>query len=145
MKNEVIDNLSAIVTDFDNRMTAMREELAAKFKGEFTTIFAEIFKAYPNVEKVAWTQYTPYFNDGDPCVFGVNGLHIKDETVDADDEDDIYEWVELWGDKANTYPLLKQFEGVLSRSEDTLLSMFGDHVRVVVTREGMDVEDYEHD
>lgn len=37
---------------------------------------------YPLVEAIQWTQYTPGFNDGDPCLFGVNDLHFKlrDET-----------------------------------------------------------------
>lgn len=34
--------------------------------------FRNFFAKYPMVEKVSWTQYTPYFNDGDACVFGVN-------------------------------------------------------------------------
>lgn len=25
----------------------------------------------PTMHSLGWTQYTPYFNDGDPCVFGV--------------------------------------------------------------------------
>jgi hypothetical protein len=26
----------------------------------------------PTIESFGWTQYTPYFNDGEPCVFSVN-------------------------------------------------------------------------
>jgi hypothetical protein len=53
-----------------------------------------------------WTQYTPYFNDGDPCEFGANGFwirtmndvkppvgpftfsEIKNDEDDEDDEDE---------------------------------------------------------
>ncbi len=38
----------------------------------------------PNVVEFGWTQYTPYFNDGDICEFGVHGTWIR--TVE-DDED----------------------------------------------------------
>ena len=37
---------------------------------EFDALFIE----YPEIGKIEWTQYTPYFNDGDPCVFGVGEL-----------------------------------------------------------------------
>jgi hypothetical protein len=32
-----------------------------------------------------------------------------------------------------------------SEMEDIMLEMFGDHVKVVATRNGFDVEDYDHD
>lgn len=46
-----------------------------------------IFQHYPFLGSVHWTQYTPYFNDGEPCVFsahfypGINSLKdIEDGT-----------------------------------------------------------------
>lgn len=33
--------------------------------------------AHPEVESVRWTQYTPYFNDGDPCEFSTHELYLK--------------------------------------------------------------------
>lgn len=53
---------------------------------------APIFQALlddPNVVEFGWTQYTPYFNDGDVCEFGVYEPWIR--TVDDMDVDDIYE------------------------------------------------------
>lgn len=38
----------------------------------------------PSVVAFGWSQYTPYFNDGEPCVFSVNELRVK---LDTDDED----------------------------------------------------------
>jgi hypothetical protein len=32
-----------------------------------------------------------------------------------------------------------------SEMEDVMKAMFGDHVKVVATREGFDVDDYDHD
>jgi hypothetical protein len=40
----------------------------------------------PTVVEFGWRQYTPYFNDGEPCEFGVNGLWVRTET-DRDVED----------------------------------------------------------
>ncbi len=32
--------------------------------------------AVPGVTAVRWCQYTPYFNDGDPCVFSIYGARV---------------------------------------------------------------------
>lgn len=43
---------------------------------KFEELFQEFFDKHPCVEAVQWTQWTPYFNDGDPCQFSVNETHI---------------------------------------------------------------------
>lgn len=42
--------------------------------------FAPIIRAVlddPTIHDFGWKQYTPYFNDGEPCVFGANGLWVR--------------------------------------------------------------------
>lgn len=39
--------------------------------------FKRFFEKYPQVAGIRWTQYTPYFNDGDPCSFGVGEFLFK--------------------------------------------------------------------
>ena len=34
-------------------------------------VTAHLFDKYPELESFGWVQYTPYFNDGEACVFGV--------------------------------------------------------------------------
>lgn len=41
----------------------------------------------PTMKAFGWTQYTPYFNDGDPCVFGVSEPWFL--TTDDPDPDDV--------------------------------------------------------
>jgi hypothetical protein len=136
-------NLHNLVDEYDAKIKAMREELSNEFKKQFKVISTEIFAAHPEIIKFGWTQYTPYFNDGDACVFRYNSMHV---CVDPDTADDsIYDWEEMWGDTAKKYPELKKFEDVLSKSEDILLAMFGDHVQVTVTPKGIDTEEFEHD
>jgi hypothetical protein len=50
------------------------------------------------IHSFGWTQYTPYFNDGEPCVFRVNGMWIRTvedvaaaEASDEEHEDYDYE------------------------------------------------------
>ena len=143
--SDALKSLGDLVTDYDTKIKAMKEELSKTFQNEFKVIFAEIFATYPNVKKVSWTQYTPYFNDGDACVFSVHGVMVADDTID-EEEDSIYDWVEVdYGEGSKKYPLIKQFSDVLQRSDDILLQMFGDHTQVTVTPNGIDADEYSHD
>lgn len=136
-------NLLSLVQDYDAKVKAMRDELSNEFKTQFKTISTEIFAKYPEILKFGWTQYTPYFNDGDPCVFSYNSMYFCTDPEAVDES--IYEWEEMYGSNAKKYPELAEFEKVLSSSEDILLAMFGDHVQVTVTPAGIDVDEYEHD
>lgn len=109
----------------------------------------EFMEAHPSVKAIGWTQYTPHFNDGDPCTFGVHGLHAS-----ASDErdDDFYGegWHELYGKTAEgfsneSWAALHELEKALTGAEPELEAAFGDHVRVIVTRDGVDIEEYSHD
>ncbi|WP_371666004.1 hypothetical protein OG306_33290 [Streptomyces sp. NBC_01241] len=52
---------------------------------------APLFQALiddPTIVEFGWRQYTPYFNDGDTCEFGVNGLWARTTAeVDTDEEE----------------------------------------------------------
>ena len=54
---------------------AQKEEINAKLSGfgqdSLKPFFLQLFEAHPDAQVVRWYQYTPHFNDGDPCVFGV--------------------------------------------------------------------------
>jgi len=52
----------------------------------FDIFISEIFKKYP-IESFGWSQYTPYFNDGDTCAFSSNTdyLKINDDYVEESD------------------------------------------------------------
>lgn len=41
----------------------------------------------PTIVEFGWRQYTPYFNDGEPCNFGAHGVWVRtDADEDVDDE-----------------------------------------------------------
>jgi hypothetical protein len=42
----------------------------------------------PTVTEFGWQQYTPYFNDGEPCEFGVSGLWVRTTDLPSTDEDE---------------------------------------------------------
>lgn len=108
----------------------------------------------PNVESVKWTQYTPYFNDGEPCVFGVHGSRVRfaDMPENAGDYGDgfVGEW-DFYGDKdkvsVNRRKLVLDFDNILGNGKHYVLlgSKFGDHAEVTATKDKFVVESYDHD
>jgi hypothetical protein len=56
------------------RMHAAQEEARAMVRDVFKQGATALFEAHPALESFGWTQYTPYFNDGDECVFGARSV-----------------------------------------------------------------------
>lgn len=63
------------------------------FKSEVAAILE-----HTEVTGIAWTQYTPYFNDGEPCVFSVGEPYFCFSGVELSEEDEDtyfdYSWME---------------------------------------------------
>ncbi len=56
------------IAEFETVKKAFEAKLQESMKADFEAFFA----ATPLVHAITWTQYTPHFNDGDPCTFSVN-------------------------------------------------------------------------
>jgi hypothetical protein len=133
---------------------------------DFLAELDEIFK-HEEVLGVSWRQYTPYFNDGDACIFGVYDV---EEILLASNPDEWQEIEELttdyWFEKVPkpggpswSFDYVKRpIEGFVmpawadavnnfapSRYEEALLEAFGDHAQVFAKREGFEIEYYDHD
>lgn len=116
-----------------------KAELDAKIKAEgmiaAKAFFKEYFDKNPGIYGIMWAQYTPYFNDGDPCVFSIGSIATFSSKEEFEDDPDIYEH-ECYGKEPATS---------LNQIEDILKVIFGDHAQVKVTRENIEVEEYNHD
>lgn len=169
--------MSTLQEKFDE-LLAEQAELKRKFQEQaqemFKGVTKEFFEKNPGVTAVVWTQYTPYFNDGDTCTFGVH----EPTFTNSPSGEDVTPWGEyegeeegIWACENVGYVLASDrsyyketadailaaggvdaascdaFSRMINSSEmeDIFLAMFGDHVKVTATREGFDVEDYEHD
>jgi hypothetical protein len=124
-------------------------------KEVFAELASPLFEAHPQLENFSWRQYTPYFNDGEPCEFSAN----KDaESIDINGEDgyEVSKTSRWDGSKCvdlapeELHPLhaaQEQAAAILAEfDDDTLHDMFGDHAEVTVKRDGtVDVEEYSHD
>lgn len=170
--------MSKLQSTFE-QLIADQAELQRKFQtqaqGLFKDITKEFFEKNPGITGVVWTQYTPYFNDGDTCEFSVGDATFTNAPVDELGD---VRWGEYEGETEGVwaadnigYVLESDREyyqdtknailaagGVDAEScllfskamgssemEDVMQAMFGDHVKVIATRDGFDVEEYEHD
>lgn len=127
------------------------------------------------VIEFGWEQYTPYFNDGEPCTFRANGAWVRTTAdVDPDDEDGIdryelqidyshrsigkrpktynrdtksYDYGAYEGPDEARYDRCHALDRAIDGGEflDVLLEAFGDHAEVTVRRDGIQVEFYSHD
>jgi hypothetical protein len=132
----------------------LRKSLETQSKNFFQEASAEIFEKHPELKSFSWTQYTPYFNDGDECVFGANSdyvtVAIKGDKNEGEDEDDDRE-ISSWNLRKATKLTPKEaaakdaLELLAAFENEDFKTMFGDHVRVTVSRNGVSVTEYSHD
>lgn len=89
------DTLLKNFDELNEQVRKAQAEMRDKSKGLIEAAVNRFLDSCPEVTGVHWTQYTPYFNDGDSCEFGVNEMcyHILD---DEDDEIEPYESTTLY-------------------------------------------------
>lgn len=127
--------------------------------------FMEAVLADEFVVEFGWQQYTPYFNDGEPCTFGTGELWFR--TVNDADVEDTYKlefsshptlsgrrWTGCTYVDVERSPMVvataQRCEALSwaiesGKFEDVLLEAFGDHADITVSRTGITVEFYSHD
>lgn len=132
----------------------------------FLNALIEVFNV-PGVLAVRWEQYTPYFNDGEPCIFHAGDPYIKLQGVDkeAGSYEDGYltswELTSDWhknhvggyeGDLQLASDKLNDFASILCNGHfnAVLNQKFGDPAQVIAYRNEQgqlefSVEFYEHD
>lgn len=62
---------------------------------ELQVAIAELLE-HDSFTAIRWAQYTPYFADGDPCVFGVNSHGLEGPDEDAGDYEDGFSTMESY-------------------------------------------------
>ncbi|MBV1848517.1 hypothetical protein [Catellatospora tritici] len=121
------------------------------------------------ITEFGWRQFTPYFNDGEPCVFGLSDFWVR-TTGDTEVTDlgllEVGEYAGThptlgghaaeshgWqygpyrGDQPERYHRARALADALHGNEfaDVLLDAFGDHAEVTVRRTNISVEFYDHE
>ena len=65
-KEAILEEIKKGKEEIKDLQAKMREKIKSNFHDLAKTVFAE----YPELKSFGWTQYTPYFNDGEECTFG---------------------------------------------------------------------------
>ncbi len=156
------------LTQLAARAEALNKELKLNFKSALKEEAKIIFDKWPKLTRFSWTQYAPYFNDGEPCEFRINDLHNykygKFEagadgecgaTEWSNTEKDYKDWVSVFKEDAATeFESIEQSEELESDLNDFISSLNPlestvravlDEGEVIVTRKGVTVEEYCHD
>lgn len=123
-----------------------------------TTELAGFFAKYPDM-RIGWQQYTPHFNDGEPCTFSIHGVYLW--SGDIGEEESIHDKTDMgmldyYANRAlledreewMTKPLIDDalaLYRLLSGNKGTLEAAFGDGVEVIASKDGVTVEDHDHD
>jgi hypothetical protein len=145
-----IEIVKAAVAEYNTKL----EELKASVSKALEPALKDLIKG--DIIGVRWTQYTPYFNDGDPCEFWVNEVYCKTSKNDEDDGDYEDGFISSYSVKyieglevSEQEKLAKQIneagELISSIPESVLQNTFGDGYQITVTADGIDVDDYDHD
>lgn len=222
MEQKLLATLKSEHDNLKTQLNALKEVMQENSKVLMKEAFREFFEKYDVVDNIFWTQYTPYFNDGESCEFSVGDVYLilKDDedaceyegsTLTNKDDigslkktiaaieawekdpmaaaqkyqqecikkygrdpfatssysgstlDQMKKWKPHYGTKEDhvrqlataeefgkLYPNLKSdFKEIQSMvsgiDEDLMEAMFGDHVKVVVSATGIEIEEHQHD
>lgn len=159
MDQSIVDGLMAEHQKMLDEYNKAREEFSKKGKEIIRSSFKAFFEANPKIKAITWTQYTPFFNDGDPCEFSVYDMWVlSEESYEA--------WMDEGGSYAEEFDVASRYvddrwKSVLTDDEKKTIrtfvdsihklpdevfeDMFGDHVYVVATADGFEVEEHSHD
>lgn len=77
------NSLKQTYAEMNNSLAELKKQIAEKSQEYIKVIFEDFADKY-EFYSVSWTQYTPYFMDGDECVFSVRELclHFTEESED---------------------------------------------------------------
>jgi hypothetical protein len=80
----IIERIKEEFTIFEEKKKILIDEL----QKEFPLLFTDSFKQAPKLKSFGWPQYTPFFNDGEPCKFSVDYHNTFINEVNEDYLDD---------------------------------------------------------
>lgn len=140
----------------------LQQEIKEVGQGSIKEMFETVFERAPSVTAVQWTQCTPHFNDGEPCVFSVHEPEVQfvegvflskkhehgsypEEDEYADGEGYYGTWTFRVQQKAIA-DMVNEAYSLFQEIDQVMQDVFGDGVKVTVTRDGdIEIEEYDHD
>lgn len=115
----------------------LQKQLKEKSEAVLMDVFKEAFKDIPELKTIAWTQYTPSFNDGDPCYF-----ILGDIVFSSTEWENVEENVDDFDDVRNK--TTKDIAILINSVSNILEILYGEYGAFVrVHKDGIEVEDYD--
>lgn len=137
------------LSELKANIAAARAQMQENGKEALMGAFRDFFEANTDVEAIMWHQYTPYFNDGDACVFRVGDFYFKPTVVPEvenyyDYDEEFFSIYENGNGLSGLSHKVKTFVTEIE-DEDIFEIAFGDHCKCVATIDGVEVSTYSHD
>lgn len=77
MEKKLLDTLKKEHLTLQEQINNLNRQMQEKSKELMKEAFRDFLEKYDDVvDNIYWTQYTPHFNDGEACEFGVNDVYI---------------------------------------------------------------------
>ncbi len=152
--------MSKLFDELRDLKQAYNKKLQEEGQAALKEVFKEVFNTHPRLKSIVWTEFTPYFNDGDVCTFRVHDfdVHISDVQDEEYNEnynesideyhfgESVFHLGDLSKEDQEIGAILKDVQKLESElPNDVLESVFGDHCKIVATPEKFIVEEYDHD
>ncbi len=148
-------NFADTTAQYNEQFKQITLDFQSKMQEAISNVFVEFFKAEPQVQAISWCQYTPYFNDGEECIFSVNDVYFILDGFDAEnvpdspyefEDDEQYVTASYYGSDKEAYTEnMKLLNNLIDANSDIMKYAYGDHVMVVITPTETFTNEFEHE
>lgn len=129
--------IEELIKKWNNLRNELEEEIIKEFVPELTSIMQKYEKPF----SIRWAQYTPYFNDGDECIFSLREIFWVEDDKEFESYDIKKDDNSL---RKEVYEEIEDFIHYIP--EEFLKNVFGDHVEITINSDGTKtIERYDHD
>jgi len=171
--SKTIKDLHQDLIDFSNKKVEfeeMKRRLIENFRQSLNEMASNIFIAIPKLKTIHWHQFTPYFNDGDECIFNIRTMFFYNHTPTQYIRD-LYDYEEAqeenpnrsendWCFELDNYffeqniekakkflsieelNFIDKFSETIWSNKEFVQEIFGDHCIVVFNKDGITIKDY---
>lgn len=135
--------------DYFENVNKLKKQYIEEGKQAVKESFKQFFEEFPQVRKIVFAAYRPYFNDGNACDYSVGDFYIftedRDEDVTEEEENSDYYNCGIDSYSIKDVKLKEKVKALEKIPSDIAEDVFGDDALVVVTKEGFDVSFCEHE
>lgn len=119
----------------------IKKDTNKKLQTLMKDIFNNFFISNPEINGIKWAQFTPYFNDGEPCIFSLGEFEYS-----FNDSEDENTWISSYELSSERYALVTDFEKLISKIPDEIFEeAFGDHAEIIAEKDKFNITEYYHD